>query len=149
MSKQDFAEIFSSLDLGLTDGQLDRLFTMIDLDASGDISEEEFVGAWNDLRSEFVRNSLRKSGISSAQLAAIVSAMVAVLILTLAFVLIMYGAWTAQTNTEAVLQSIFIGGIGKGATYLGDRAAGVNGEEEANKLIENALEEQEADGQDT
>ena len=49
IGKADFARLFKSLDLHFTDAQFERLFAMTDLDGNGNVTLQEFEGAWDVL----------------------------------------------------------------------------------------------------
>jgi len=122
IDKPTFKILVASLDLSLTEAQLERLFTMADLDGTGEITQEEFEGAWDDLCDEFLAESVSSLGLSPAHIVGIVVVVVTILVLLIAFVLVMVGAWFNNSSIDAVFQSTLIATLGRGALELEKRS---------------------------
>jgi hypothetical protein len=70
LSQADFRETFTSLELGLTDGQIDRLLAVINLNGDKWITVEEFEGGWSLIEQEILDENLNKFGLDDSQVRA-------------------------------------------------------------------------------
>ena len=146
--KEEFAVLLHSLDLDVTESQTDRLFTMADLDASGFVSQAEFEGAWDDLRDEFINESVRQAGLSSTQVALVVLGIVSLLVLLIVFVLVTVGAWFNNSSFDALFQSALITTLGKASMTLEARSKKAKDGKELDTLVKGIMGQAEADATD-
>lgn len=135
--------LFKSLDLSLSDGQIDRLFAMADLTGSQEVSQAEFESAWDDLRDEFLRASVKRLGLSPMQMWLIVASLIALLVLLIAFVLIMVGLWFDDSSLDAVFQSTLVAMLGRAATSLERTSKKARDSGEVDKLVASIMGEAE------
>ena len=142
----DFICLFQSLDLPLTDGQVERLFAMTDLDGNGVVTAEEFESAWDDLLDEFVEVSVLRMGLSPALTALLVSGLVLSVAVLLAFILVTLSAWTGNDSFDAVAQSLLVGGVGRAAAAL--PKANAHDDDQLKKVVDAIMGEQESASKD-
>jgi len=143
IGKEEFTVLFKSLDLSLSDGQIDRLFAMADLTGSQEVSQAEFESAWDDLRDEFLRASVKRLGLSPMQMWLIVASLIALLVLLIAFVLIMVGLWFDDSSLDAVFQSTLVAMLGRAATSLERTSKKARDSGEVDKLVASIMGEAE------
>jgi len=129
LSRADFARLFKTLDLNFTDAQIERLFTMTDLDGSGKVTLVEFEGAWELLLKELVADSVSDMGLSGSQILAAVAAVFLALALLFAFLLVVLSCWLNEDNFSSVAQSTLVGAIGRAVYSLRRRAKESKNEE--------------------
>ena len=113
IGKADFARLFKSLDLHFTDAQFERLFAMTDLDGNGNVTLQEFEGAWDVLVKELLAESVREMGLSDEQIALSILTVFLALLLLLAFLGVTLQGWMQEGAFSAMAQSLLVGTVGR------------------------------------
>ena len=148
LSAEDFNLLFQSLDLSLTEAQVEKLFASTDLDGNGCVTASEFESAWDDLIDEFVSQSVAQAGFSPALTVLAVAVLVLCAALVLAFVLVTLSAFVIDTTFDAVVQSILVASVGKAAAAYPGKANASLSEEDLDKLVGSIMGQQEGASKD-
>jgi len=143
IDRSAFRRLFGALDLDLSDGQLDRLFAVMDLSGSNTISVGEFEGAWDLLQTEIVEEHVKKLGVSGGQICVMVMIFALLLVVLLTFILLIVSAWVGEDNFGAVIKSSLIAFVGQSVTKIRTRSKAEVGDGDLDDLVENVMAEQE------
>jgi uncharacterized membrane protein len=171
IDRSAFRRLFGALDLDLSDGQLDRLFAVMDLSGSNTISVGEFEGAWDLLQTEIVEEHVKKLGVSGGQICVMVMIFALLLVVLLTFILLIVsayaawganprraertratltltrqaavGRWVGEDNFGAVIKSSLIAFVGQSVTKIRTRSKAEVGDGDLDDLVENVMAEQE------
>ena len=126
ISVHDFERLFNSLDLGLSSSQLQTLVAMLDLDAGGTVSFEEFKDGWDDFIQSIVEIALQNSGYSQTTVVLVAVAILLAIILLIAFIIVGLGAFSQHRTADSVLQTVLIGFVSKSSTDLNKKRSTID-----------------------
>ena len=148
INSSDFKRLFRALDLEFTDGQVDRLFAMTDLNGSQTVSEDEFDDAWKLLMEEILNHSVQTAGLSPTRIYLLTAAAIVLLLLLFAFILLAMSCWVSEDSFGAVVQSLLVGFVGKAVTGLRERTKAEQGKAELDTLVRSLVHQQADDAND-
>ena len=135
IGKADFARLFKSLDLHFTDAQFERLFAMTDLDGNGNVTLQEFEGAWDVLVKELLAESVREMGLSDEQIALSILTVFLALLLLLASSVLPSGT-DAGGRLLCNGAGLLVGTVGRGIYSVRKRAASSDNPEELENMVD-------------
>jgi len=110
LSLEEFNVLFNEFGFKLPEHLRDQLFAHADLNCSGDISEEEFISAWDYILSQISRAASAECGVSDARIVLAASFITVILSGLFAFVLIGASALSSAGSFAAIAQSSLMSG---------------------------------------
>jgi len=142
IEKLDFRRLFAALDLDLSDGQLDRLFAMVDLSGSDTISLKEFESAWDLLQEEILEGYMAEMGLSTGQIVMAIVYVFVMIVLLLTFLLLVLSSWVGEDSFAAVIKSGLIAVVGQNITNARTKAKAELGDGELDDVVAAVVGEQ-------
>lgn len=139
LSIDEFKNLFTELDIEMSDEKQDMLLAICDIDGSGTIDEEEFVNAWDYFQMVFVEEAAAQAGVGYWHVAVTVAVTVLMVFLLFVFIFLAMAAWSNEDNFVTVIRSLIITVMGGVIGAIRPKRH-IEDEEAYKKQVENSVQ---------
>jgi len=108
LSVDEFKNLFTELDIEMSEERQDMLLAICDIDGSGEIDQEEFVNAWEYFQQVFVEQAADDAGLGYWHVAVTVVLTVFIVLMLFGFIFLAMSAWTNEDDFVTVIRSLII-----------------------------------------
>lgn len=121
LSIEEFKNLFTALQIDISQEKQDMLLAVCDLDCSGTIDEEEFANAWDYFHDVFLEEAADAAGLSGYHIVVTVVLAGLILVLMFVFIFLAISAWSNEGNFATTIRSLILTFVGGSVNFLRPR----------------------------